>query len=100
MTAPDFLTAMEHREVENMGEYQELCQKINEEHDRELEALVRRAEERGRLQGLDAALKAATDVEKSGAYFGEASVDTADSIYQQGACEVREAIEALKETGQ
>ncbi|MDH7787701.1 hypothetical protein QBD01_003728 [Ochrobactrum sp. 19YEA23] len=44
---------------------------------------------------LEEAARIAFDISENGEYHGEASVDSASSIYQQGAFEVYEAIRAL-----
>lgn len=48
-----------------------------------------------RAQALEEAAKIAFDVSENGHYYGEASVDSTSSIYQQGAFEVYEALRAL-----
>ena len=48
-------------------------------------------------EALKEAQGVARGVEEDGVYNGEASVDTSNSIYQQGACEVADELHAILE---
>ena len=53
---------------------------------------------RGYSEGLAIAEIIAKGVEKDGLYFGDPNIDSYNSIYQQGACEVRELIKEFRES--
>ncbi|WP_185756009.1 hypothetical protein [Brucella anthropi] len=53
-----------------------------------------------KLAALEEAKRVALDISENGEYHGEASVDSASSIYQQGAYEVYEGIRALHQVAE